>query len=399
MSKLRSVECPTCGGPLDFESGDARTVRCTYCNTSIIVPEELRGKKPEDIADSFSEQTVGLKEVLKLLRADRKIEAIKVYRSQTGLGLREAKEVIDRLTEGRSVQVSNFTVEARPFYGQTDTPHAPKIDGDVVRGRKAGWIGCILSIVLGLIILAVIGIVMFRELDSRNLLQNLFGLGEQLQTQIPGSPSFAEPVLSFGGEGTGPGLLTGARHIAVDNAGHIYVGEYENDRVQVFDTSGNFITNWAVDGHIGALAANRDGILYVQLGTDIFRFQGVSGVLIDHLEYDDHWTFEDITVLANGSIVTTVTGPGDDRIVSFDPQDNIILEIEDVVSSLTDQEDEAELIAVDGLGNIYVKGQWSEDIYKFSSDGNFMDKFGGDGDGPGQFTSIADIVVDGQGRI
>ncbi len=38
-----------------------------------------------------------LAEVVALLRQNRKIEAIKVYREQTGVGLKEAKDVIDTM--------------------------------------------------------------------------------------------------------------------------------------------------------------------------------------------------------------------------------------------------------------------------------------------------------------
>ncbi len=37
------------------------------------------------------------KRIVALLRQNRKIEAIKVYREQTGVGLKEAKDVIDRM--------------------------------------------------------------------------------------------------------------------------------------------------------------------------------------------------------------------------------------------------------------------------------------------------------------
>lgn len=36
-------------------------------------------------------------QVVALLRQNRKIDAIKVYREQTGLGLKEAKDVIDNM--------------------------------------------------------------------------------------------------------------------------------------------------------------------------------------------------------------------------------------------------------------------------------------------------------------
>lgn len=39
----------------------------------------------------------GMAEIIALLRMNRKIEAIKLYRQQTGTGLAEAKAVIDRM--------------------------------------------------------------------------------------------------------------------------------------------------------------------------------------------------------------------------------------------------------------------------------------------------------------
>ena len=39
-----------------------------------------------------------LTEVADLVRQNRKIEAIKLYRELTGVGLKEAKEVVDRLS-------------------------------------------------------------------------------------------------------------------------------------------------------------------------------------------------------------------------------------------------------------------------------------------------------------
>ena len=38
-----------------------------------------------------------LNKVVELVRLNRKIEAIKLYRELTGVGLKEAKEVVDRL--------------------------------------------------------------------------------------------------------------------------------------------------------------------------------------------------------------------------------------------------------------------------------------------------------------
>ncbi|HKZ71375.1 MAG TPA: hypothetical protein VJ020_14905, partial [Anaerolineales bacterium] len=37
----QSFTCPNCGAPLDYD-GDDLTVRCPYCNGSVIVPDALR---------------------------------------------------------------------------------------------------------------------------------------------------------------------------------------------------------------------------------------------------------------------------------------------------------------------------------------------------------------------
>jgi uncharacterized Zn finger protein (UPF0148 family) len=42
----QSFHCPNCGGPIDYKGEGELTVRCPFCNNSVIVPEELRTVKP-----------------------------------------------------------------------------------------------------------------------------------------------------------------------------------------------------------------------------------------------------------------------------------------------------------------------------------------------------------------
>jgi len=55
--------------------------------------------------------------------------------------------------------------------------------------------------------------------------------------------SFANPLLSFGEEGTGAGMLNDPRSVGVDRSGNIYVGDYSDGRIQIFDAQGNFQTS------------------------------------------------------------------------------------------------------------------------------------------------------------
>ncbi|MBX7195992.1 MAG: ribosomal protein L7/L12 [Sandaracinaceae bacterium] len=72
------THCPNCGAPRTSEV-------CGFCNV-ILEP----GGKPAAASKSASA-------VVAALRAGNKIEAIRLYREQTGLGLRESKDAVDKL--------------------------------------------------------------------------------------------------------------------------------------------------------------------------------------------------------------------------------------------------------------------------------------------------------------
>src|SRR5262249_50769824 len=54
---------------------------------------------------------------------------------------------------------------------------------------------------------------------------------------------------SWGSRGSAPGQFHTAHSIAVDAQGNVYVGDRENRRIQVFDNSGEFKTQYV---HVGA---------------------------------------------------------------------------------------------------------------------------------------------------
>jgi hypothetical protein len=118
----------------------------------------------------------------------------------------------------------------------------------------------------------------------------------------PPHPGFATVVLKLGGEGIGPGLFKDARSVAVDEAGNIYVGEYLESRVQVFDATGKFVTQWNVGPQmaIRAMAADRKGNVYIEGSGTIWRFEGSSGKEMGHIDYPGGSWFNDIAVTAEG---------------------------------------------------------------------------------------------------
>ena len=51
-------------------------------------------------------------------------------------------------------------------------------------------------------------------------------------------------LLSWGSRGTGPGQFSTPHGIWVDSHDRVYVADRENNRVQIFDTEGRFISEW-----------------------------------------------------------------------------------------------------------------------------------------------------------
>jgi len=211
---------------------------------------------------------------------------------------------------------------------------------------------------------------------------------------------FATLTMSFGGEGIGPGLFKDARSIAVDADGHIYVAEYSGGRVQVFDPQGKFITQWVGDGKfpMRAMAADRKGRVYLVQRGVISRYEGTTGNKLGDLDFPDGTGFDDVALTASGGMVAFYYRASDD-LVRFDPAGRTVGRIRKAISGQTDRSELDIRVAVDGLGNIYGLGTFNNGVFKFNSDGKFLNKFGSSGDQPGQFLAPSSIAVDNQGHV
>jgi DNA-binding beta-propeller fold protein YncE len=213
-------------------------------------------------------------------------------------------------------------------------------------------------------------------------------------------PVFAKTILTFGGEGIGPGLFEDARSIAVDEAtGNIYVGEYSGGRIQVFDADGEFITQWLADPEmpLRGMDVDRQGNVYIVQSGLIYQYNGTDGTLQRELEYNAGWGFDDVTVGADGGLVAAWSG-GEDNIVRFNSNGDPNLTITNAISGQSGDSELDTRVAVDGLGNIYALGVFNSTVFKFGPDGKFLDQFGHEGEQAIEFAPDA-IAVDGQGRI
>ena len=78
--------------------------------------------------------------------------------------------------------------------------------------------------------------------------------------------------------------------------------------------------------------------------------------------------------------------------------------IPSALKSVLGDSESTQYIAVDGLGNIYIVGDYNCVVLKYSPSGKFLDQFGGKAEshGPavlGTLFTPSGIVVDGYGRI
>jgi DNA-binding beta-propeller fold protein YncE len=66
-------------------------------------------------------------------------------------------------------------------------------------------------------------------------------------------------LLQWGKRGTGPGEFGLPHAVVVDAQGKVYVSDRDNQRVEVFDGSGKFLTEWKGTGGVSALAITKEG--------------------------------------------------------------------------------------------------------------------------------------------
>jgi len=212
------------------------------------------------------------------------------------------------------------------------------------------------------------------------------------------TPSFATSALEFGTEGIGAGQFKDARNIAVDGQGRIYVGEYSGGRIQVFDRQGTFLNQFMIDQKSALidLSVDRSGTVYVVNPSHIFRYDGATGNLlgeIPNLNNGIREFYSAAFMALDGSLYAIGSNY---NILEIGPDGKIKRTIK--VADKVGEDIRLQKLAVTGTGEIYALGG-KEEIFRFARDGRYINRFGGRGDGNGQFRSANAIAVDGKGHL
>ena len=341
---MKAFNCPQCGASLEYERIESATVRCHYCHSTVVVPAELRPPPPqrEELQTSF-----GASERPRKLA----IFAIALLALLAVAGLL----IATRRSPDRDVDI--WTTPPRTPRA-TPTP-SPRPEGYTV-------------------------------------------------------------AFTFGGEGTGPGLFKEEMTVAVDGAGRIYASD-RTRRVQRFDPSGQFLNTWniptqtkwysKVRGGPQKLLANDAGQLHAVLAGVILKLEGETGEVLGAAHGSDY--IHDAALAPGGGLLIVSQKGADDELVLLGADGRAARRTHRFVSSQLDKKLEVEALRVapGAGGEVYalyciggVAGEhWYDDediaVFRFSPEGRYLSRFGGQGREPGQYGPPSAMASDARGRV
>jgi DNA-directed RNA polymerase subunit RPC12/RpoP len=346
---VNAFNCPQCGATLEYERITSNTVRCHYCNSTVIVPAELRPTPPPPRPDPKPLSTYGSEQPA----IKKVVPAI--------VGLIIFAVVIAMLFSRSSKpnrplgMIPNNT--PRPIPTPTATP---KPDGYTIaftfggEGTGAGFFKDEMGV-------AVDGAGRIYVSDDTRRVQRFDSSGQFLSTwNIPTQTKWYAK-------------LKGAPQKLLANSG-----------------SPN---------------------LFAVMAGVVVKFDTETGEALGAAHGSDY--IHDAALLPDGGFLLVSQKGRDDELVHLGGDGRAASRTHRFVSSLLDKELEVEAlrVAADGTGNTFalyalggVAGEhWYDDadlaVFKFSPEGKYLSRFGSGGHEPGQFGVPSAIAVDNQSRV
>ena len=104
---VNDLQCPNCGAQVDFAGKTQAT--CSFCQSKLFL-EDDGVKVHSALSDLLEGKPVSsgfdVAQVQQLVRDGKKIDAIKLVRAQTGLGLKEAKDAVEAIERGETPELT-----------------------------------------------------------------------------------------------------------------------------------------------------------------------------------------------------------------------------------------------------------------------------------------------------
>jgi DNA-binding beta-propeller fold protein YncE/signal transduction histidine kinase len=253
--------------------------------------------------------------------------------------------------------------------------------------------------------------------DLTETLSAIVGQGFQLGTStsygtnITYTPSATSLgyKLQWGSYGNADGQFDRPQGLARDNAGNVYVVDSGNNRIQKFDSQGNYLGQFGSPGsgdgqfsYPSGVAIGPEGKIYVadcnnsrvQIFDSSFNYLSQFGSFgSGNGEFDCTWN-----LVFDNSNNLYVLDAGNNRVQKFDSAGNYLGQFGSYGSG--DEQFAYPLgLYVSDSGNIYVGDTNNHRVQIFDSSFNYLGQFGTDGTGDGQFSYIYAITMDNHGKL
>lgn len=380
-----TFKCPSCAAPLEFEGKPMQ--KCPFCTSTVIAPSELfsRPAAGSGVDASLTGRALKIAEIQWELRRGNKIIAIKLFRETFGTSLVEAKDAVEAMERGESVDISGMQVRSVDLRADPQTLEAVKKAGFAIGGSIMATVVIVVVVIVGAIAATIY--FAFQSVDRRlTSTSTSDGTGANAARTSP-TPAPAEEVLKFGGEGTGAGKFKDNRHIAVDGNGYMYSADYQGGRIQVFDPTGKFTTQWTAEAGMNLydMAADRKGNVYIANNKGVSVFEGQTGNLLNK---SASYYVQGMARFLDGRLIISV-GRG---LTILDTNLKTVQEFKDAAERASTSGNFRE-IAVDGNNNIYALDSHNGDICKFSPQATFLNRM------PTGTSSPNGIAIAPSGRI
>lgn len=405
----RSLKCPTCNAPLELDDADQQIDVCEYCGGRILLsPGEYQqapsyghvGDLPHLDPGNLLAQARNLKRIKELALSGNKIEAIKLFRETFDVGLKEAKDAVERLCSGKPIvfnQVSmttSATQFAQPAYGMYGAP--PAVQQYKQRSGSTAFVAVLatIAIVVGIAIFAVVMFVTAWNRVARSIPAGFGNNGTDSRPAANDPNSPAIEVLRFGGEGIGAGKFKDNRTIAIDGDNNVYSADYTGRAVQKFDANGKFLLQWDLGSSMPILkiAADQKDRVYVLQSSALLIFDGTKGDLIRSVARTN---YHDLAISTNGSLYALDYR---NEVLKLDENGKQISKTGDLTKQINFAVTELQKLAVDGEGNLYAADGTGRNLLKFSPDGKFLFRFDSSGAKEGSAGFFGGLAVDNKGK-
>jgi DNA-binding beta-propeller fold protein YncE len=217
-------------------------------------------------------------------------------------------------------------------------------------------------------------------------------------------------VTSWGVNGTGAGQFLHIHGITLDSGGNLLAVDEGKNEIQKFDSEGNFITSWGSEGKGAGVFSSKiegiavdaeDNVYVVDYGNNSIQKFADDGTFLTSWgekgsevgQFDRPWG---VAFDSQGNVY--VTDRENHRVQKFDSDGTYITGWGSNGTS-SGQFLKPEGIIVDMMDDVYVVDEGKNEVQKFDSEGNFITGWGSKGNAVGQFKEPHGISVDSSGNI